>query len=84
MGFKSYKGSLVLGAGLTPSAEGYPLMQSCDIQVAEDGTRLDAFLNQIPKIVAITQAGYDALAAAGQIDPKTLYLIIEEIDNDSS
>ena len=84
MGFKNYKGSLVLGAGLKPAAEGYPLMQSCDIQVDEEGTRLDVLLNRIPKIVAITQAGYDALAAAGRIDPKTLYLIIEEIDNDSS
>lgn len=78
MGFKSYKGSLVLGAGLTPSAEGYPLMQSCDIQVAEDGTRLDALINRIPKIVAITQAGYDALAAAGMIEKDVLYFIIKE------
>lgn len=78
MGFKSYKGSLVLGAGLTPSAEGYPLMQSCDIQVAEDGTRLDALINRIPKIVALTQAKYDALVAAGMIEKDVLYFIIKE------
>lgn len=78
MGFKSYKGSLVLGAGLTPSAEGYPLMQSCDIQVAEDGTRLDALINRIPKIVALTQANYDDLVAAGMIEKDVLYFIVKE------
>lgn len=78
MGFESYKGTARLGAGLVPASEGYPLMQSCDIQVAEDGTRLDAFLNRIPKIVAITQAGYDALVAEGMIEKDVLYFIIKE------
>lgn len=78
MGFESYKGSIQMAAGMKPAAEGYPLMQSCDIQVAEDGTRLDAFLNRIPKIVAITQAGYDALVAAGMIEKDVLYFIIKE------
>lgn len=44
MSFSNYKGSLELGAGLTPSGEGYPLMQTCDIMAAEDGTRLDVLL----------------------------------------
>ena len=47
MGFDSYKGSIELGAGLTPSGTGYPLMQSCDIQVDEAGKRLDALLEEL-------------------------------------
>lgn len=44
MSFSNYKGNLELGAGLTPSGEGYPLMQTCDIMAADDGTRLDVIL----------------------------------------
>lgn len=78
MGFESYKGSIQMAAGMKPAAEGYPLMQSCDIQVAEDGTRLDALLKRIPKIVALTQAKYDALVAEGMIEKDVLYFIIKE------
>lgn len=85
MGFKSYSGTARLGAGLIPAAEGYPLMQSCDIQVAEDGTRLDEALNMIvtefatiQKLVPITQADYKALVDAGTTEKDTVYLIIDE------
>lgn len=44
MGFNSYEGSIKLMAGLTPSGKGYPLVQSCDIQVAEDGTTLAEYI----------------------------------------
>lgn len=44
MAFDSYKGSIKLGAGLTPAADGYPLMQACDIQVKEDGTTLEEYI----------------------------------------
>lgn len=44
MGFNSYEGSIKLMAGLTPSGEGYPLVQSCDIQVAENGTTLAEYI----------------------------------------
>ena len=47
MGFNSYRGTLKLGAGLTPSGSGYPLMQSCDIQVDESGKRLDTLLSEL-------------------------------------
>lgn len=44
MGLNSYKGSIRLGAGLTPSGTGYPLMQACDIQVDEDGNTLADYI----------------------------------------
>ena len=44
MGFDSYKGSIKLGAGLTPSGAGYPLVQSCDIQVDEEGKTLAEYI----------------------------------------
>lgn len=46
MGFDSYKGSIKLGAGLTPSGAGYPLMQSCDIQVDEEGKTLQEYIEE--------------------------------------
>lgn len=84
MGFESYKGSIQMAAGMKPAAEGYPLMQSCDIQVDEEGTRLDAFLAKLPKVVPISQQDYNDLVAAGNVDPMTLYLIVDEVDDDSS
>lgn len=56
MGFNSYKGSVKLGSGLTPSGgASFPLMQTCDILAEEnpDGTpgrRLDALLKEIYEI----------------------------------
>lgn len=47
MSFSSYNGSIKLGAGLTPAGTGYPLMQSCDIQVDEEGKRLDEELEEL-------------------------------------
>lgn len=47
MSFKDYDGSITLGAGLTPMGEGYPLMQTSDIQAEEGGKRLDALLIEI-------------------------------------
>ena len=44
MSFNSYKGSIKLGAGLTPAADGYPLIQACDVQVKEDGTTLEEYI----------------------------------------
>ena len=44
MAFESYKGSIKLGAGLTPASEGYPLVQACDVQVKEDGTNLEEYI----------------------------------------
>ena len=44
MGFEKYRGGIELGAGLSPASEGYPLMQTCDIQADADGTRLDEYL----------------------------------------
>ena len=43
----SYKGSIPLIAGLKPASAGYPLAEANDIQIAEDGTRLDAKLLEI-------------------------------------
>lgn len=75
MGFNSYKGSIKMASGMKPEADGYPLMQSCDIQVDEEGTRLDAFLGAIPKIIPITQEDYNALAS---YEKDALYMIVEE------
>lgn len=47
MGFESYKGSIKMASGMKPEADGYPLMQACDIQVDEEGTRLDEKLLQL-------------------------------------
>ena len=46
MSFEDYKGSINLGAGLKPSGEGYPLMQTSDIQAEEGGKRLDKLLDE--------------------------------------
>lgn len=42
---QSYKGSIVLIGGLTPKNNGsFPLLDAHDVQVGEDGTRLDEAL----------------------------------------
>lgn len=51
MGFEKYEGGLELGAGLIPFGGGtFPLMQSCDIMVDEDGKRLDTELTELRKL----------------------------------
>ena len=57
MSFSNYKGSLELGAGLTPSGEGYPLMQTCDIMAADDGTRLDVLLDNMASNLGVNIDG---------------------------
>ena len=47
MGFDDYKGSIRMGAGMKPEADGYPLMQTCDIQAGPDGKRLDVLLAEL-------------------------------------
>lgn len=47
MGLNSYKGGFKMGAGFTPSGSGYPLMEACDIQVDENGKRLDQKLAEL-------------------------------------
>jgi hypothetical protein len=52
MGFNDYKGDVTLISGLKPESEGYPLMQTCDIQAEQGepgkpGRRLDALLNEL-------------------------------------
>lgn len=48
MAFENYKGSIELGAGLTPAGEGYPLVQACDVQVKADGTNLEDYVGELP------------------------------------
>ena len=51
MGFEKYQGSVKLGSGLTPQGgASFPLMQSCDIMVDNDGKRLDAELIDLRKL----------------------------------
>lgn len=67
MGFNSYKGGFRMGAGFTPSGSGYPLMQSCDIQVSEDGKRLDTLLAEMtgkPIVIETAEAMDTILATA--------------------
>ena len=52
MGFKEYKGSIKLGAGLTPSGEGYPLMQTSDILAEAGGKRLDVLLAEYAEMIS--------------------------------
>lgn len=57
MGFKDYKGDVSLISGLKPESEGYPLMETCDIQAEEGipgqpGKRLDVLLNEIKDMAA--------------------------------
>lgn len=57
MRFESYKGSIKLGAGLTPASEGFPLMQSCDIQIDENGKTLAEYIeNGIDSIEGLQDA----------------------------
>lgn len=45
MGFSSYRGGFKVGAGFKPDGDsGFPLIESCDIQVGEDGQRLDDWI----------------------------------------
>lgn len=80
MAFENYKGSIKLGAGLTPAAEGFPLMQTSDIQAAEDGTRLDAFLRNLQDsgLFIGTMSAYEEAYAAGQIAKGTIVIIDED------
>lgn len=48
MGFSSFRGGFKVGAGFKPDGDsGFPLMESCDIQVTEDGIRLDEYLKTL-------------------------------------
>ncbi len=48
MGFKSFRGGFKVGAGFKPDGtSGFPLMESCDIQIDEAGNRLDYELTRI-------------------------------------
>lgn len=85
MGFKNYKGSIRMASGMIPEGEGYPLMQSCDIQIDEDGNTLDTALaaidtkfDTIQKLIPLTATEYEARVAAGTIEKDALYLIVEE------
>ena len=45
MGFSSYRGGFKVGAGFKPDGNsGFPLIESCDIQVDESGQRLDTWI----------------------------------------
>lgn len=58
---------------LTPSGD-FPLVDAKDI-VTEDGRRLPMV---IPKMVPITKADYDALVAAGKVEPDVYYMIARD------
>ena len=48
----NYNGSTKVASGFIPFGAGeYPLMQACDIMVAEDGTRLDEALLDIEQAI---------------------------------
>ena len=68
----AYNGSVELIAGLTQKNGGsFPLVNAPDVQVSEDGTRLDAVLAKITEVQSV-----DALPE--NPDPTVLYLIREE------
>lgn len=68
----AYNGSVELISGLTQKNGGsFPLVNAPDVQVSEDGTRLDAVLAKITEVQSV-----DALPEIP--DPSVLYLIREE------
>lgn len=68
----AYNGSVELISGLTQKNGGdFPLVNAPDVQVSEDGTRLDAALAKITEVKSV-----DALPE--NPDPNVLYLIREE------
>lgn len=79
MGFEKYHGSVKLGSGLTPQGGAdFPLMQSCDIMVDNNGKRLDKALEELAKIsVPIevsTEAGMNAiLTSATEVSIGAIY-----------
>ena len=82
MGFDSYKGSVKLGSGLTPQGGAkFPLMQSCDIMVDNEGKRLDKKLEELTKttvpIEVSTETEMNAiLASATEICVGAIYKYI--------
>lgn len=68
----AYNGSVELISGLTRKNGGsFPLVNAPDVQVSEDGTRLDAVLAKITEVQSV-----DALPE--NPNPRVLYLIREE------
>lgn len=68
----AYNGSVELISGLTQKNGGsFPLVNAPDVQVSEDGTRLDVVLAKITEVQSV-----DALPE--NPDPNVLYLIREE------
>ena len=63
-------------ATIKPKNNGdFPIVEAQDVSVDNNGTRLDAFLGAIPKIIPITQEDYNALAS---YEKDALYMIVEE------
>lgn len=79
-----YSGSIDLISGIRPKNNGkFPLVNAKDVQVDNDGTRLDAKINEIllripSSAVIMTEAEYLAAVKAGKIDPNTIYLVTKE------
>lgn len=64
MGFKSYRGGFKVGAGFKPDGtSGFPLMESCDIQIDEAGNRLDYEISRI----------WEAIGNGGSALPQNVY-----------
>ena len=82
MSFPKYTPGIKLGAGLTPSGgASFPLMQSCDIMVDNNGKRLDVKLEELTKttvpIEVSTETEMNAiLASATEICVGAIYKYI--------
>lgn len=71
-----YQGSIDLIGGLRPKNNGtFPLMEAKDIQVDNEGTRLDTALNNIASSVILTLAEYQALESAGELKENVSYIV---------
>ena len=87
MGFNEYKGSIKLGAGLTPAGDGYPLIQTCDILAGDNDLRLDEFLKNLnlsgggnsSRIAYVTLTGGEAGWTQTEVS-KSLYSQVVEIE----
>ena len=76
-----YSGSIDLISGIRPKNNGkFPLVDAKDVQVDNDGTRLDAKLAELANFITVyTEEEYEAAVAAGEIDENRLYIIYDPV-----
>lgn len=74
-----YSGSIDLVSGIRPKNNGkFPLVNAKDVQVDDDGKRLDTILTELAGLITVyTEEEYQAAKEAGKIDKDRLYIIYD-------